>query len=165
VIATELTDNGLLDIYEVDGRLYAEILSFKNHQVINNREANSVLPSRVKVASTRVQGEGRKEGKERKEGAAKVAVVDFPKPDDVSHEVWDSFVKQRKAKRAQITELVMREIQKEADKAGWSLEKSLQEIVVRNWQAFKAEWVLKPNKGGGYEKPAETYEQIAKGFK
>ena len=68
MLASELTDAGLIEIYEVEGRLYAEILSFKNHQVINNREAESVLPSRVKVASRRVQGEGRKEGKERKEG-------------------------------------------------------------------------------------------------
>lgn len=68
ILASELTDAGLIEIYEVEGRLYAEILSFKNHQVINNREAESVLPSRVKVASRRVQGEGRKEGKERKEG-------------------------------------------------------------------------------------------------
>lgn len=68
MLASELTDAGLIEIYEVEGRLYAEILSFKNHQVINNREAESVLPSRVKDASRRVQGEGRKEGKERKEG-------------------------------------------------------------------------------------------------
>ena len=39
--------------------------SFKNHQVINNRESESVIPARVKVASARVQGEGRKEGKGR----------------------------------------------------------------------------------------------------
>jgi hypothetical protein len=72
MLAGELTDANLIEIYEVDGRLYAEILSFKNHQVINNREAESVLPSRVKVASRRVQGEGRKEGKERKEGTESV---------------------------------------------------------------------------------------------
>ena len=64
-------------------------------------------------------------------------------PDGVSQEVWNSFVKQRKTKRAQITELVMRDITKEAEKAGWELERALQEVVVRNWQSFKAEWVDK----------------------
>jgi hypothetical protein len=59
----------------------------------------------------------------------------------VSPEVWDSFVKQRKSKRAQITDLVIQGIQREADKAGWSLEDALREIVVRNWQSFKADWV------------------------
>lgn len=62
-------------------------------------------------------------------------------PEGVSHEVWNSFVKQRKAKKAQITENVMTAIDREAQKAGWSLELALNEIVVRNWQSFKAEWV------------------------
>ena len=65
-------------------------------------------------------------------------------PEGVSQLVWDSFVKQRKTKRAQVTELVISGIQEEADIAGWSLEKALNEIVVRNWQSFKAEWVAKP---------------------
>jgi uncharacterized protein YdaU (DUF1376 family) len=62
-------------------------------------------------------------------------------PDGVSSEVWDSFVKQRKAKKAQITDLVIKGIQSEANKAGWTLEAALQEIVIRNWQSFKADWV------------------------
>jgi hypothetical protein len=62
-------------------------------------------------------------------------------PEGVSQQVWDSFVKQRKTKKAQVTALVIDGIQKEADKAGWTLEMALNEVVVRNWQSFKAEWV------------------------
>ena len=62
-------------------------------------------------------------------------------PTGVSQQVWDSFVKQRKIKKAQVTALVIDGIQKEADKAGWTLEMALNEVVVRNWQSFKAEWV------------------------
>ena len=62
-------------------------------------------------------------------------------PSGVSQQVWDSFVKQRKTKKAQVTDLVIDGIQKEADKAGWTLEMALNEVVVRNWQSFKAEWV------------------------
>lgn len=70
-MAQELIDNSMIVIYEVDGKQYAEIPSFKTHQVINNRESESCLPSRVKDASPRVQGEGKgKEGKG-KEGATK----------------------------------------------------------------------------------------------
>lgn len=65
-LASELTASGLIVLYEVDGRLYAEIPSFKRHQVINNRESNSTRPARVDHASTRVKAEGRK-GKEGKE--------------------------------------------------------------------------------------------------
>jgi len=63
------------------------------------------------------------------------------KPFEVTDETWDSFVQQRKAKKAQVTKIVLQGIQREAIKAGWSLENALQEIVVRNWQSFKADWV------------------------
>lgn len=65
-------------------------------------------------------------------------------PEGVSQLVWDSFVKQRKTKKAQLTELVINGIKKEADKAGWTMDMALNEIVVRNWVSFKAEWVAKP---------------------
>jgi hypothetical protein len=70
-LANELIEAGLIIIYEIDGKKYAEIPSFKNHQVINNRETDSIIPSRVKVACKRVLAEGRKEGKEGKESASR----------------------------------------------------------------------------------------------
>lgn len=66
-----------------------------------------------------------------------------PKPDDVEQSVWDDFVAQRKSKRGAITELVMESIQSEAQKAGWSLNDALKEIVIRNWQTFKCDWASK----------------------
>jgi len=71
----------------------------------------------------------------------KKKATDVAAPEGVSQEVWDSFVKQRKAKRAQVTQLVIDGIAKQADEAGWTLEAALQEVVIRNWQSFKAEWV------------------------
>ena len=69
-------------------------------------------------------------------------------PNGVSQSVWQEFVNHRKSKKAQVTQLVIDGIQKEADKAGFSLEDALKEVVVRNWQGFKAEWVLpKPTFG------------------
>lgn len=69
-------------------------------------------------------------------------------PDGVSQSVWQEFIAHRKAKKAQVTQLVIDGIKKEADKAGFTLEDAIKEIVVRNWQGFKAEWVLpKPTFG------------------
>jgi hypothetical protein len=62
-------------------------------------------------------------------------------PEGVSVEVWESFVKQRKARKAQITDRVMNSIKEQAKIAGWTLDNALNEIVVRNWQTFKADWV------------------------
>jgi hypothetical protein len=71
VLAQELIDMGLIVLYEVDGKKYAEIPTFVEHQVINNREAPSKIPARVPHASgTResvVKAEGK--GKEGKEGS------------------------------------------------------------------------------------------------
>ena len=64
-------------------------------------------------------------------------------PEGVSNEVWDSFVKQRKTRKAQITERVMKSIREQAKTAGWTLDEALNEIVIRNWQTFKADWVAK----------------------
>jgi len=62
-------------------------------------------------------------------------------PKDVSDEVWQEFVRHRKAKKAQVTPLVIDGIAKQAAKAGWTLENALKEIIVRNWQSFNADWV------------------------
>ncbi len=72
ILAQELIDAELIVLYEVAGKTYAEIPTFKNHQVINNRESESIIPARVADASTRVKAEGRKEGngKEGKEGSS-----------------------------------------------------------------------------------------------
>ena len=62
-------------------------------------------------------------------------------PEGVSQDIWDSFVQQRKKSRAVITETVIDSIQKEANKAGWTLEMALAECAARGWRGFKAEWV------------------------
>lgn len=46
-LGKELIDLGLVVLYEVDGKQYAEIPTFKKHQVINNRESASALPTRA----------------------------------------------------------------------------------------------------------------------
>ena len=75
-IGEELIKAGLIQIFVCDdGKELGLIPSFKNHQVINNREADSTLSARVKGASPRVQAEGRK-GKEGREGKGKEEEAD-----------------------------------------------------------------------------------------
>lgn len=64
-LAGELIDAGLIVLYEASGKKYAEIPTFKTHQVINNRESESTRPARNFDASARVKAEG-KEGREGK---------------------------------------------------------------------------------------------------
>lgn len=66
-------------------------------------------------------------------------------PEGVSDSVWQEFKSLRKAKKAPITQRAIDAITTEAKKANWTLEKALEECVIRGWQAFKADWVVKPN--------------------
>ena len=67
--------------------------------------------------------------------------IDTDLPDGVSMSVWQDFKKHRKAKKSPITDTAMQAIQREADKAGWTLETALSETCARGWSGFKAEWV------------------------
>jgi len=69
------------------------------------------------------------------------AVVTAP-PDGVSVEVWDSFIAIRKAKRAPMTTVALEGIQREAAKAGVSLQEALATCCTRGWQSFKASWTV-----------------------
>ena len=64
-------------------------------------------------------------------------------PEGVSISVWQEFKSLRKAKKAPITQRAIDKISEEANLAGWTLEKALEECIVRGWQAFKADWVAK----------------------
>jgi len=69
-------------------------------------------------------------------------IKELQAPDGVSVEVWESFLMQRKKSKAVVTETVIKGIRREADKAGWSLEQALSEVVARGWRGFKADWVI-----------------------
>jgi uncharacterized protein YdaU (DUF1376 family) len=83
-------------------------------------------------------------------------------PDGVSSGVWDSFVAQRKASRAVITETVIKSIQREATKAGWTLEQALAECAARGWRGFKAEWVVE--KQTATQKAAANMNLLTRGM-
>jgi uncharacterized protein YdaU (DUF1376 family) len=76
---------------------------------------------------------------------SKPSPIKIHTPEGVSDSVWQEFKTLRKAKRAPITQRAIDAISSEAQKIGWTLEKALEECVVRGWQAFKADWVVKPN--------------------
>lgn len=62
------------------------------------------------------------------------------KPESVSEQVWNDFAALRTKRRAPITETALKGIQREADKAGITLNEALSICCERGWQGFKAEW-------------------------
>lgn len=63
------------------------------------------------------------------------------KPEELTGEFWQDFLAYRKQKKAPVTERVVSLLRKEAKTAGWKLEEVINEMMVRNWTGFKAEWV------------------------
>ncbi|MFY3577038.1 hypothetical protein ACOTI8_30535 [Achromobacter xylosoxidans] len=80
----------------------------------------------------------------RKRGKSAVApgltVVDL-RAKGVSPDVATEFLAIRSRKRAPLTELALAGIEREADKAGLSLDAALRKCVERGWQGFDAGWV------------------------
>lgn len=86
-LSAELIDSGLIVIYTVDGKEFAEIPGFVRHQVINNRESESVIPPRVDDASGTRQARVKAEGKEGREGKGKEGKDASSDADDEQSEI------------------------------------------------------------------------------
>lgn len=71
----------------------------------------------------------------------------------VSANVIADFKALRKSKKAAITETAVSGIQREADKAGMTLEAALKMCCERGWAGFKAEWVAGVTSGATAAKP------------
>lgn len=76
----------------------------------------------------------------RKEEKPKRKRTSVARPDGVSEQVWEDFSALRAKRRAPITETALKGIQREADKAGITLNEALSICCERGWQGFKAEW-------------------------
>jgi len=62
----------------------------------------------------------------------------------VSPDLARDFLKLRKDKRAPVTETAAKGIEREAAKAGLSIEAAVRMCCERNWQGFKADWLQQP---------------------
>ena len=62
-------------------------------------------------------------------------------PDGVTESVWQDWLQLRKAKKAAVTQTAVDGIEREARKAGVSLQVALETCCARGWTGFKAEWM------------------------
>lgn len=125
------------------------------HRSSDKSNAKSNAPSVTKTSP-----EKRREEKSieiHKEKATAVACPDF-----VDAQVWTDFLSIRKAKKAPMTETALKGIEREAKKAGWSLEKVISECVTRGWQSFKADWVKE--KLSVSEQRQKTMNELTRGM-
>jgi uncharacterized protein YdaU (DUF1376 family) len=134
----EYTENGY-----INSRADAEIASY--HGFLEKQKLNGIKGGRPKKTHgipkpnpTLTQNNPKQETLNNNHKPNKLLT-----PDGVLESVWKDFVQQRKDKKAPITETALKSIDREARKAGISLNDALQEICARGWTGFKAEWILK----------------------
>lgn len=116
----------------------------KNDSLKNSEQVEDELPlveaSEV-VETEPTSSKPKTEKKSRSTGTATKKQTSVVKPADVSDELWADFLAHRKQKKAIVSERVINTIRNEAKIAGWTLEEALDEVILRDWRGFKAEWV------------------------
>ena len=116
----------------------------KNDSLKNSEPVEDELPlveaSEV-VETAPLSSKPKTEEKHQSRGMAAKKQTSVVKPDDVSADLWADFLAHRKQKKAIVCERVINTIRNEAKIAGWTLEEALDEVILRDWRGFKAEWV------------------------
>lgn len=100
-----------------------------------------------------------KRKEKRKEKESSKTSFSIPRPEDVPEQLWADFVTHRKAKKAPITETVIKRTRSEAAKCSMTLSQAIEMMVARGWQGFEARFVLdnrpKNQFTVGYREPAK----------
>lgn len=137
--------------FELEGGVYLqkriseEIAKFHENSKTNARIAKEREARKRTVRATSVDGSFTNEhlttnqepltiNQEPKTKTSRVVV----RPQSVSQQVWDDYKLSRKAP---FTETVLKTIESEAKKAGWTIEAALKESILRGWRGFRADWV------------------------
>ena len=81
-------------------------------------------------------------------------------PIGVTDSVWQDWVKLRKEKRAAVTQTAITGIEREARKAGVSLQAALETCCERGWTGFKADWL----KEKSLSKTGQTNQTVMSGL-
>ena len=154
----ELPDSETLAFrLRIDSKVLAKHLSACQHWIIS--DASAVLADCYQVATPETETETETDKETEKEIKKKAPAVAMP--DGVSDSVWSDFKKLRTAKKAPITATSIAGIEREARKAGYTLEQALATCCERGWSGFKADWVA--NQGQrGVQSFAEREREIAR---
>ncbi|CAB4136665.1 Protein of unknown function DUF1376 [uncultured Caudovirales phage] len=120
----------------VNKRADEEILHFRSKIEQASRAGRLSAERRLNAGSTDVQLTNNHKPITNKQIKNTVAT-----PDGVSDSVWQDFVKLRKQKKAAITETAIRGIEREARKAGVTLQTAIETCCERGWAGFKADWM------------------------
>lgn len=98
-----------------------------------------------------------------KSKSKKITISDFESI-GIPKDIAEDFFTLRKTKKAPITKTAMNGIAREAQKAGLTLTECLKIMVERNWQGFKADWILENKQKSFKQQDQERAEAEALKF-
>jgi uncharacterized protein YdaU (DUF1376 family) len=129
----KLTDEGF-----INGRADKEIAHFRGKIEQASRAGKASAERRINGRSTDVQPTNNHKPITNNQEPKKKAIAP---PDGVTESVWQDWLQLRKAKKAAVTQTAVDGIEREARKAGVSLQVALETCCARGWTGFKAEWM------------------------
>ena len=147
---TLATDSQGRNIYDLEpneivpSELLSDYATARINSYLPEKKSEEKLPAPEQteiVETAPASSKPKTEEKTQSRGVASKTQTSVAKPDDVSNELWADFLNHRKQKKAPVTERVVSLLRKEAKTAGWKLEEVINEMMVRNWTGFKADWV------------------------
>lgn len=163
---TLATDSQGRNIYDLEpneivpSELLSDYATARINSYLPEKKSEEKLPAPEQteiVETAPASSKPKTEEKTQSRGVASKTQTSVAKPDDVSNELWADFLNHRKQKKAPVTDRVISLIRNEAKNAGWTLEEALNEVILRNWIGFKAEWVEAKDPNAVWVK-AEDYQ-------
>ena len=163
---TLATDSQGRNIYDLEpneivpSELLSDYATARINSYLPEKKSEEKLPApeQTEILETApASSKPKTEEKTQSRGVASKTQTSVAKPDDVSNELWADFLNHRKQKKAPVTDRVISLIRNEAKNAGWTLEEALNEVILRNWIGFKAEWVEAKDPNAVWVK-AEDYQ-------
>lgn len=138
-------------VNDVDGKGKRRLPITDKEQIKNRQEEFSrEMRFSDRGADTSVWGANQKLEEVKKQ---KTSFCTTDRPDDVEPNLWSDFVTHRKAKRAPVTDTVIKRMRAAAAECQMTLAQAMEMTVVRGWQGFEARYVQKDRKttyaGGG----------------
>jgi hypothetical protein len=165
----ELTDNGSIVLYEVDGAHYLEVCNWSSHQKIDRPSPSKFPPfdeSSRALANPREPSSLDQGPRTKDQGGCAPAAREpspgdpaeqqkpkrsapVPPPEDVQAQIWEDWCAMRRGKRAAVTQTAIDGIRREAKAAGLSFQAAIEMATSQGWQGFRADWVKQTADGIG----------------
>lgn len=150
-LLTELVDQDLIRLYEVDKERFVFIPRFKQRlRFINSKypeppnQINDLVIQKTDLSQAKdIPKTGSSQQKRREEKRSEENRSKDITPVGVSDTVFNDYLKIRKAQKKPWTSTAQKLMENEAKKAGISLQDAMEICCARGWIGFKAEWASK----------------------